>query len=417
MWNNLFGWPVISAVAIGLIGIGFSLLSMTPPAFDAARVCITGGAMLLSVKIASWLVANDSPILSRVSATVLIFGLLGVGWTETWRWIGRREAVVVQAAPTIINLGQGRQDDHSTARHAEKVERTAEEDTKSNTTADGPVSRHPSPNGEPGYSGPFPPFSLGGSLEENDFRDAFGDFRGWMPVKKGVDVTIDWRSIGSAELVVDGVVKGTSGVCRLGIWDVDNDVLVSQSEQIAVAPDEINVTFPIPREAGTKKYRLVTRGPEDRSAAFFGASGEINFPSYSLGGSTALDNPGPGTDWHAIDGFRDVEIDWSRVQPPLNKVVLDAVLLVSDYVRGESTIPSIGHGRIRLRNLVDNSTVAESEWIDAGRRSVHHSYRPGRGTLRTQLPTGTGRVRYRLEVASSGPVVAVAVFGRLGLRH
>jgi hypothetical protein len=129
------------------------------------------------------------------------------------------------------------------------------------------AARLPTSTPERAYQGPLPPFSLGGSLKEDDFRDVFLTFRDWKPVTNAQDVTIDWHSIGGADLVVDAVVKGKHGVCYIGVWDVDNDVVVSESKPIDVAMSGVNVTLPIPREAGRKTYRLVTRGPENGSTA------------------------------------------------------------------------------------------------------------------------------------------------------
>ncbi len=61
-------------------------------------------------------------------------------------------------------------------------------------------------------AGPFPPFSLGGSLEKEDLFDIIGDgYPGrevWRPIKKSHDVEIDWDQFKSVELIVDAAVRG-----------------------------------------------------------------------------------------------------------------------------------------------------------------------------------------------------------------
>jgi len=267
------------------------------------------------------------------------------------------------------------------------------------------------------YEGPYPPFSLGGSLEETLFRDVYLANRDWRPVARNQDVEIDWRGFSTTALVVDATVKGRHGFCFLGVWDVGNNVVVSQSDAIEVNMSGTEVTIPIPHETGRKTYRLVTRGSDGTATALFGAVGEINFPSYSLGGTKTLATPGAATDWRSVGNARDVEINWTQIRPPVNKVLVDAELLVSDYIRGEATVPPVGRARVRLRNLADNTVAAETGWIEAGRRSMHHSYWPGKATLRQQLMRVDGIAQYRLEVMTSGPVVAATAYGKLTLRH
>lgn len=263
----------------------------------------------------------------------------------------------------------------------------------------------------------YPPYDLGGSLERLEFRDVFLTFREWRPVKNAKDVAIDWSRFASADLVVDAFVKGTHGTCYLGLWDVANSVVVAESRPVAVDMTEQHVSFSIPREAGTKTYRLVTRGSNDGSTALFGATGQISFPIYLLGGSATLWKPPSADGWQTVPNAHEVEIDWTHLGEPINKVILDASILVSDYSADEKQIPPTGRARLRLRDLNTDRTVVECDWVAAGRRSMHHSYWPKLGTCRHQLPGGSGKAKYVLEVAISGPAVSVAITGRLLLRH
>jgi hypothetical protein len=92
MWSTMFGWPVVGVIVGILVGAGVSLLSTTPPVFQGARVTLTIAAVLFVGKVATWLVTVNSSTLSRWAATFAIFGAVGIGWVESWKWIERRES-------------------------------------------------------------------------------------------------------------------------------------------------------------------------------------------------------------------------------------------------------------------------------------------------------------------------------------
>jgi len=87
MWSVVFGWPVASVVLCLLIGTGVGLMSCTPPEFRVARVCFTLAALIFFAKVGAWLISVKAGTLERVTLTVLIFGVGGLAWIESSRWI------------------------------------------------------------------------------------------------------------------------------------------------------------------------------------------------------------------------------------------------------------------------------------------------------------------------------------------
>jgi hypothetical protein len=91
IWQALFGWAVLGTVVAVLIGIGFGVLSMTPPDFTIARICFSLAAGILSIKTAIWLVQLQAGRWERIGAAVLIFGIIGGAWVWSQSWIDYRD--------------------------------------------------------------------------------------------------------------------------------------------------------------------------------------------------------------------------------------------------------------------------------------------------------------------------------------
>src|SRR5262245_47851787 len=87
MLQTLLGWPVVGPVVVLAIGIGFAVLSMTPPRYRIAEVCYCVAGVLLLAKVAAWTITQKAPVVERLFVTFLIFGVVGVGWAEAIRWV------------------------------------------------------------------------------------------------------------------------------------------------------------------------------------------------------------------------------------------------------------------------------------------------------------------------------------------
>jgi hypothetical protein len=92
MWETVSSWTVVSVVVPLLVGVGVSVMSMTPPEFWVARACFAVSACVFLGKVAPWLAAVNVGGVERLLLTFLIFGVVGVGWAGAWRWVNMREA-------------------------------------------------------------------------------------------------------------------------------------------------------------------------------------------------------------------------------------------------------------------------------------------------------------------------------------
>lgn len=101
IWQTLFGWGVIGSVGLLLIGIGFAVMSMTPPEFTIARVCFSLAAVILVSKTAFWLAGLAAERTERVIAAFLIFGLIGAAWIWSYSWVSSHKPTPPPAAQSL----------------------------------------------------------------------------------------------------------------------------------------------------------------------------------------------------------------------------------------------------------------------------------------------------------------------------
>jgi len=81
----------VGVVASVLIGIGVGVMSMSPPEFQISKACFSVAALLILVKFGLWVVTIQSSVWERGIIALLVFGLIGVGWAESIRWVQSRE--------------------------------------------------------------------------------------------------------------------------------------------------------------------------------------------------------------------------------------------------------------------------------------------------------------------------------------
>src|SRR6266498_1469284 len=95
MLEILFGWPTVIIIVPFLVGGGlWGFMSMSPPEFEWAKICIFLGALLLVAKTGVWLIyESDIAVSQRLALAILVFGLSGAMWIESWRWIDARSAL------------------------------------------------------------------------------------------------------------------------------------------------------------------------------------------------------------------------------------------------------------------------------------------------------------------------------------
>src|ERR1051325_4797425 len=84
-------WTIASVAVPLLVGVGFSVLSMTPPDFDIARWCFLIAAVLLAIMSTVWATKTAAPFHVRGGVCVVLGLLIAVCLPEGLRWISRRE--------------------------------------------------------------------------------------------------------------------------------------------------------------------------------------------------------------------------------------------------------------------------------------------------------------------------------------
>ena len=103
MLDSLFSWPVVGAALAILLGFGRTFM-MTATNFS--RICFTAAAFLLLAKFGTWVATIQYPMWQRIIATIFIFGLIGVGWAESWRFLDNQQSKhdeqVLQPYQTLI---------------------------------------------------------------------------------------------------------------------------------------------------------------------------------------------------------------------------------------------------------------------------------------------------------------------------
>jgi hypothetical protein len=90
MWAVILGWTVVSIIAVALVGVGFSVMSMTPPEFFMAKMCFTLAAVIFFARVGFWLASGNSGAFERIGLTILICSAGGVCWVELVRWVDGR---------------------------------------------------------------------------------------------------------------------------------------------------------------------------------------------------------------------------------------------------------------------------------------------------------------------------------------
>ncbi len=224
------------------------------------------------------------------------------------------------------------------------------------------------------------------------------------------------------------------GNFRLGLLDVENDVSIVESDWIEPSPTDLawdqlssppklpeeprHIRIKIPSSVGRKAYRLVVQPTQDTRAATFWATGQITFPSVSLGGTyMTWFTPTEGaslTGW--VPNAVEAHIDWSMLRNPINTVIADITLLVSYPVfhsreRCRAIILYVGDGGRMTTSWIDVS------WIGGIMASARPYPGPVMRQLKLELPRQRGTHTYVLEVEVSKARMSATATGTLSLRH
>ena len=97
MREALLGWVTIGIIVPILIGVGFSVMSTSPPEFRYARWCFTVALLILALKFGLWLTVEQPEGLSLIGALsiIVVYLFIGALWLWTMSWIDTRQAAFV----------------------------------------------------------------------------------------------------------------------------------------------------------------------------------------------------------------------------------------------------------------------------------------------------------------------------------
>jgi len=86
-------WEALVWTAIGvLIGLGVTMVSLTPAEYSIARISFSLAALILSGRLAWWLISKHYVNKTKtIILAVVIVGLIGGGWVVTMKWVAERE--------------------------------------------------------------------------------------------------------------------------------------------------------------------------------------------------------------------------------------------------------------------------------------------------------------------------------------
>jgi hypothetical protein len=412
-------------------GVGFLLTVVGSNAgLTANRVLLVLAWICLALTIPRTAPIRNWSLLWRVLSSVglSIVVALGLFWLHGALLTGSGGATQTATAPQAQT--QTSTDSPATKREADTHIPTAEE------IAAALAKKLPKQNTAPAperinFVGPFPPFDLGGSLAEDDVMDSYSFMRddNWWSIKKGRTAEIDWAQFKHAPLVADLSVRG--GACDIGVQDTENKVIVANEkvefnkeerfERVPRYPmllEELkHIHLPIPPSTGKKSYQLVIRSDFGRVDACW-LTGAITFPLVPLGGTfrAKFTSEAAQSLVGRAPGSEEAELDWSKVQEPINTVIADVVLAAWYPV-----YQSHERARVIIRDLTDGSAIP-SDWLSvewAG--GIAGSFRPYPGPSGKRftfaLPQRTGKHRYAMDVEVSKHGMSAGARGTLALRH
>lgn len=91
-------WGIVGVVFALLIGVGVSVLGLSPPEYNVARACFWLSGIVLGATTFAWELKTQQPALWRLSAGIAVWVCIGVGLPETLRWVRSRQSTVLQVA-------------------------------------------------------------------------------------------------------------------------------------------------------------------------------------------------------------------------------------------------------------------------------------------------------------------------------
>ncbi len=112
-WSAAFSPGIVLTLVSTVITIAGIVMAMSPgpSEFLFAKCCLTLSALLCAARIGASLISSQDTFLTRSFLAIVVFGFVGVGWIEGWRWIASRELVTLSkpltahlAAPPTLTV-------------------------------------------------------------------------------------------------------------------------------------------------------------------------------------------------------------------------------------------------------------------------------------------------------------------------
>lgn len=100
MLKMLSSWLLVGIIVPLLIGVGFSVMSMNPPAYNLAEVLLSAAALFLSAKVGWWIAYGQSDgatVAYRLVLSFILFGAIGMLWVWSLAWVNTRIELALQA--------------------------------------------------------------------------------------------------------------------------------------------------------------------------------------------------------------------------------------------------------------------------------------------------------------------------------
>jgi Leucine-rich repeat (LRR) protein len=101
-------WTIVGIVATLLVGVGVSVLGLSPPEYTVARACFWVSASLMGGIGIVWELQTEQPTWWRICAGILIWVCVGVGLPESLRWVSKRQAAAMVNNPPINHADASR---------------------------------------------------------------------------------------------------------------------------------------------------------------------------------------------------------------------------------------------------------------------------------------------------------------------
>lgn len=120
----LLDWVII--IIPLLIGVGFSVMSTTPPEFTLAKWCFTLSFLILAARLGWWIAVEQTKEFDNTKAACfafVLFGILGVLWTGVIRWVNNRQALSLSTSNQSNQIRESQNDKTSEQLRNEQLQK------------------------------------------------------------------------------------------------------------------------------------------------------------------------------------------------------------------------------------------------------------------------------------------------------